>query len=359
MTAQAAEKIIIADETISLLSNPLESYIKDKGLKFAAASTACWRGYVGTWELKDNALYLVDFIGNVRTWENSSQVDINYLFPNETEIKATWFTGKLRVPIGKMAQYVHGGYGSSYTKELEFDIKNGNIIQILHKEFQFEIETRKGLFDEEGEEEKYLKVSHVDTTEITWRELISLIKRNQNNSTFDEIYSHLQVAAMSEKANYQKGILDNLNKAIEIDANCSDAYINRALYYRHHKNYQEAQKDYEKALSLQPNGFEIVLFNEEDIFKYGKCDGVYKYPNPPKKQGKLQIDMYLSTKKQSESDTFIFVEAQALPYFFFRKIYKKPICNHTFAKFEFAIAKALFYLTTDVFGRKVKPIQVL
>lgn len=46
--------------------------------------------------------------------------------------------------------------------------------------------------------------------------------------------------------------LDNYNKALEIEPNFTNAYINRGLLYRGNKKYDMALKDYTKALEIDP-----------------------------------------------------------------------------------------------------------
>ena len=52
-------------------------------------STACWRQYIGTWEIKDGKLYLVDIIGK-------------YKKIGDEPIFADWFTGRLKIPMGEI-----------------------------------------------------------------------------------------------------------------------------------------------------------------------------------------------------------------------------------------------------------------
>src|SRR5215472_13884933 len=48
-------------------------------------STACWRNYLGTWEIKDGRFYLVKLRGMYRLEGNEP-------------VFADWFTGALRIP---------------------------------------------------------------------------------------------------------------------------------------------------------------------------------------------------------------------------------------------------------------------
>ena len=43
-------------------------------------------------------------------------------------ILADWFSGTLRMPEGKLLQYVHIGYGSVYEREITLEVRSGKII---------------------------------------------------------------------------------------------------------------------------------------------------------------------------------------------------------------------------------------
>ena len=75
-------------------------------------STACWRQYVGTWEIKDGRLYLVGLKGRFK-------------YVGDEPLFADWFTGVLRIPRGENIIYVHMGFGSVYEKELHVKVENG------------------------------------------------------------------------------------------------------------------------------------------------------------------------------------------------------------------------------------------
>jgi tetratricopeptide (TPR) repeat protein len=163
----------------------------------------------------------------------------------------------------------------------------------------------------------------------------------------------------------QIAFLENLNRIIRIDSNNSDAYINRSLYYRRRKNYKKAQEDFDIVDAICPNIFYIVSFNEEDIFKYGKFQGILKrnyFQTIMERKanlelnGKISILLYLKPSRKGEFNMFIFQDISKLSYFFFRKIYKKPIKNETFVKFEFQLAKALFYINTYIFRKKIRTV---
>lgn len=78
-------------------------------------STACWRQYIGTWEIRDEKFYLTKLTGT-------------YTIEGTEPIFAEWFSGTLRVPEGELLKYVHMGFGSVYEEELHIEIKNGKVI---------------------------------------------------------------------------------------------------------------------------------------------------------------------------------------------------------------------------------------
>ena len=85
-------------------------------------NTACWRGYVATWEIEDDVLYLNAIngpgFGIVPSWRMTG----------DDRLAADWFTGVLRVPRGKQLHYVHMGFSSVYEEELHFKIAAGRVL---------------------------------------------------------------------------------------------------------------------------------------------------------------------------------------------------------------------------------------
>lgn len=78
-------------------------------------STACWRGYQGTWEIKDGRFLLVGLRGRLKL------LGAEPLF-------ADWFSGVLRIPKGEMLLYVHMGFGSVYEQEIHVKIERGLVV---------------------------------------------------------------------------------------------------------------------------------------------------------------------------------------------------------------------------------------
>ena len=131
-TAQFPEILIYEGEKVGIYSEPLEQYFnKDhpKPLKWMQATcSAIWRGYLGTWEIKNDKLYLIKVVeggcGN-----DSPEIPLSKFFPGKkSPIFAEWYTGTLVVPEGKVLNYVHMGYQTTYEKELHIKIIKGKVV---------------------------------------------------------------------------------------------------------------------------------------------------------------------------------------------------------------------------------------
>ena len=100
-TQQIQEELIVEGKSIKINSKPLEylySYeqihvmLKSKGW-----CSANWRGYKGTWERKNDTLFLNTLVKGACS-RKPPQVDPVLFFGEEKyPMKATWFNGKIEV----------------------------------------------------------------------------------------------------------------------------------------------------------------------------------------------------------------------------------------------------------------------
>ena len=131
-TAQIPERIVYEGTEGFLFTNPLESYFSKENPRpeFASPHTACWRGYVGAWEIREDTLYLKDIKAWMRDEEGkAAPVEFDRIFPGKTKpMKADWFTGTLRIPRGKPIKYVHMGYQTVYEDEVHLRIESGKVV---------------------------------------------------------------------------------------------------------------------------------------------------------------------------------------------------------------------------------------
>ncbi len=133
-TAQIGDTLIYKGQNFWLSVEPLEHYFAQEGVKrppdlFKPSCSACWRGYVATWEVTDGALFLNKVVEG-SCGNNAPEIPLDKLFPGQKgPIMATWFSGTIRAPHGKLLEYVHMGYSSRYEKELVITIEKGKIVK--------------------------------------------------------------------------------------------------------------------------------------------------------------------------------------------------------------------------------------
>lgn len=125
MTAQVAETLLLEGQPNRLCTEPLETYFEMGGSKpkFVWECTANWRSYVGTWEIRQDRLYLMAISARLPGNRDATLEDIFPGYP--ARVFAHWYTGRLRVTKGKRLGYVHGGYLSVYERDLFIDVQKG------------------------------------------------------------------------------------------------------------------------------------------------------------------------------------------------------------------------------------------
>ena len=108
MTAQIAERLRYQGEDVAMCTNPLSDYFAMGGTnpRFESNCTALWRGYVGSWEIIDDRLYLIGLNGTLEDGTDASLATIFPGFPDR--VFAHWYSGTIRLPQGKQLEYVHG-----------------------------------------------------------------------------------------------------------------------------------------------------------------------------------------------------------------------------------------------------------
>lgn len=138
-TAQQGDVLILKGKKYFIYTNPLESYLQNNpGIlpKADVVSTGLWRGYVATWEVRNDRLLLVD-VGILKSVSKPGESGfstelssvMSKMFPGEREVAANWFSGHVIVPDGKLIHYVHMGYASTYEKYIVLRIEKGAVTQ--------------------------------------------------------------------------------------------------------------------------------------------------------------------------------------------------------------------------------------
>jgi len=127
MTPQIGEVFLMNQEQYFINEQPLHQYfITFKNPPyFTPPSPTCWRGYYGKWELREDELYLINFRGYL---DGFDEVDITYLFPRQDEVFASWFTGTIKVPQGKVIEWNKTLNASIHEEYLHLTFENGRLI---------------------------------------------------------------------------------------------------------------------------------------------------------------------------------------------------------------------------------------
>ena len=139
MVAQLPDTILLNGLHQPLYSNPLEDYwalLRKKRPAFHP-SPDCKRGYFALWEIRGNYLFLKEVDGvyyrkALFFWRKLARYSLKILFPKAGNrlVKATWYSGRLRIPQGKMTLYDED-YGSRFEQEIIVTIEKGMIKRMV------------------------------------------------------------------------------------------------------------------------------------------------------------------------------------------------------------------------------------
>jgi hypothetical protein len=137
---QNPDFLVYEGKTYELLCDPLEAYFSDENPKPEAFRenwiSSCVRGYIAKWKIEDGWLYLVslwscedvEFDEKIGFWAPTREIPITTVFKDARgPVKATWYSGGLHVPQGKMVKEAMG-FGSTYTKSLYLMVEKGKIV---------------------------------------------------------------------------------------------------------------------------------------------------------------------------------------------------------------------------------------
>ncbi len=115
-----------------MASEPLESYLKNLKLphKLVAPTTACWKGFYSKWIIDNKKLFLIEWKGFILDYK---EVGIKYIFLGEQFVLTQWFSETIRIPMGELLRYVHGGYASVYEGDTYLEFESRHLIKEKEK----------------------------------------------------------------------------------------------------------------------------------------------------------------------------------------------------------------------------------
>lgn len=185
-TAQFPDILIYEGKQYDLLTNPLEPFFEEHpDLRPTWTSTALWRGYVATFEIKDNQLVVKDVV--IPDYDKGDSSIFKVLFPNQEKVVITWLTGILTLPIGDMVEYVHMGYGSTYNKYKLMYIQEGNLVQEQDFTLDEYHQYRASQFAEFKKTEQYTQA-------------VKELKESESFSQMEEMLEHINEVKQSKDA---------------------------------------------------------------------------------------------------------------------------------------------------------------
>lgn len=166
-TGQYGDKLRLDGKSYEIFTNPLKQYLKenpDKLPKSNTYSTALWRGYVASWEVKNQVLLLVDVeilqpVKDTGATGSSSEFGsvMAQMFPGEKEVVARWFSGNIIIPDGKLVHYVHMGYGSTYEKYILLRVEKGAVTRQWKTDTEGFVKFRDAQFEAYKKTDEYRK----------------------------------------------------------------------------------------------------------------------------------------------------------------------------------------------------------
>lgn len=132
MTIQVSERLLLRGEALTMRSFPLRAYldIVKPAVNFVSPHTACWRGYVGEWELCHDRLYLQDLKARVMVHGVERPALLTDFFPEaKGKVFAHWFSGELRIPVGRRIHSAASRYNPQFEQEIVLTVKAGVLLE--------------------------------------------------------------------------------------------------------------------------------------------------------------------------------------------------------------------------------------
>jgi hypothetical protein len=131
-TGQRPERIIYKGTEYALFTDPLESYFTDDNPRpvklFGNECTASRRGYIATWKVENGILYLVKVVAGDCS-ADPAEIDVTSIFRKNLPVEATWYSGTLRIPRGRLLKFINAGYASVYEEEILLTIDRGMLVR--------------------------------------------------------------------------------------------------------------------------------------------------------------------------------------------------------------------------------------
>lgn len=165
-TAQAPDCLTYNGEKYDMFTNPLEYFFREfpKKRPGELSSTALWRGYIATFEIIQNELWVIDIETESFSFfsdELKRRSVIKKCLDGKSKMKVEGFSGLLTLPQGKMLDYVHMGYESLYERYKLIEIENGNYVaefDLDSEQYKKYRDAQRAMYDDTDKYQKQLRL---------------------------------------------------------------------------------------------------------------------------------------------------------------------------------------------------------
>lgn len=127
MTAQMPDRLTYRGERYNMNTFPITAeMIERAGLKRnGSVNSGCWRGYVGTWEIRDDEkLYLTDM-----EMISFDQRTMDEMFGcGDDGLEASWVSGEVSCTAGEVLGYRMGF--AIFEREAKFVFDSGRVVSV-------------------------------------------------------------------------------------------------------------------------------------------------------------------------------------------------------------------------------------
>jgi hypothetical protein len=120
-TEQARDTVTFAGQRHTMIERPLNDFLRRlaKIPRFDVPSTANYKGYTASWEVRDSRLYLASFSATT----NHQPFSVTLLFPDrKLPIHADWYSGTVHIISGR--ETLAQGY-YTYERVTALQVTNG------------------------------------------------------------------------------------------------------------------------------------------------------------------------------------------------------------------------------------------
>jgi hypothetical protein len=145
-TEQSCDKLIYKSDTICLNKYPLDSLMKifppfeKRILNYSyktCVSSDCWRGYIGTWIIQNDSLYLAKLTNGCEDYT----FKLNRLFRKRKTVNgkifAYWYSSEIKAEYGLKKIRVAGVEKYAPTKLFIAKIREGKIIELITENIDY------------------------------------------------------------------------------------------------------------------------------------------------------------------------------------------------------------------------------